>query len=157
MKVRRNKSELPESQDIQKDEDGEKASTHTPLPPPAPWLEWGVWEGERRRARFAWLTEETPGSAQTVPAAPSPKLIVFLGLRSKQRSGRHESRSCLAIVTRCRRPLLSPLTALCLSGPGLHELSLQKHRGLEHWQRASRLHWGQLQPPPDVPAVLQQR
>lgn len=35
MKVRRNKSELPESQDIWKDEeDGETASTHTPLPPP---------------------------------------------------------------------------------------------------------------------------
>ena len=34
--MRRNKSELPESQDIQKDEDGEEASTHTPLPPPIP-------------------------------------------------------------------------------------------------------------------------
>ncbi|XP_075850333.1 cystinosin isoform X2 [Microcebus murinus] len=39
---------------------------------------------------------------------------------------------------------------------GLHELLLQKHRGLEYWQRAPGLHWGQLQPPPDVPPVLQQ-
>lgn len=68
-----------------------------------------------RRALFAWLTDETPGPAQSVPAAPSPKVTVFWGLRSKQRSGRHDSRSCLDIVTRCGRPPVSPLTALRLS------------------------------------------
>lgn len=62
----------------------EREHPHTPLfLPPSPWLEWGVWEGERR-ALSAWLTEETPGPTQTVPAAPSPKVIVFWGLRSKQ-------------------------------------------------------------------------
>ncbi|XP_070338671.1 cystinosin isoform X2 [Equus asinus] len=59
-------------------------------------------------------------------------------------------------------PLLLLLHQACsdagqVFSTGLHELSLQKHRGLEHWQRASGLHWGQLQPPPDVPPVLQQR
>lgn len=36
-------------------------------------------------------------------------------------------------VTRSKRQPPSPLTAVLLSDPGLHELLLQKHRGLEHW------------------------
>jgi hypothetical protein len=86
----------------------------------------------------------------------SPKVTMFFGTKApKYVSGRNQSCSCLEWQTQATaQPPHSPLSVYP-SGPGLHELLLQKHPGLEHWQCVPGLYGGQLQPPPDVPPVLQ--
>lgn len=68
----------------------------------------------------------------------SPKVTVLFGAETQAHEWEELELLLFGVaVTRYVRRPLSPLTAVLLSvllsDSGLHELSLQKHRGLEHW------------------------